>query len=354
MFDAASNRLFLVEGEFADPLIEVRPNGDRVVIRNASLGTGTNFRSPAGIKYDAARHVLMAADYIGDVIAEIDPATGHRTIISGRSDGRGSIDTDPIDVAFAPGSKEHYIVDFQTKTLYAVAAGGATRIVTSPATGSGPPLLSPRRVEVDEAGHIVYALDDQAVIAVNLENGARQTILSGFGPPAGMALDLPSRRLFVSNILGPILEIDLATGAHRTVSSGGAFGVGGGLAYDNVNARLLSIDQASFRLESIDVGTGVRTELMGADSGPCARTASPSTRNDRSPSSPKMRTTPSSRSICSRGIDSSLQNSCRAGARGNSPGIQHGTSILQPCLASTPACPGSAGCVGSQPWPPSR
>jgi hypothetical protein len=107
-------------------------------------------------------------------------------------------------------------------------------------------------------------VDEQAVIAVNLEDGARQTILSGIGSPAGMALDLPSRRLFVSNLLGPIFEIDLATGAHRTVSGGGAFGVGGGLAYDNVNARLLSMDQASFRLESIDVISGVRTELMGA------------------------------------------------------------------------------------------
>jgi hypothetical protein len=264
VFDAASNRLFLVEGEFADPLIEVRPNGDRVLIRNASLGSGVNFRSPAGIKYDAARHVLMAADYIGDVVAEIDPTTGHRTVISGRSDGRGSIDTDTMDVAFAPESGEHYIVDFQTKTLYAVAAGGATRVVTSPTTGSGPPLLGPRRVEVDEARHIAYVFDEQAVIAVNLEDGARQTILSGIGSPAGMALDLPSRRLFVSNLLGPIFEIDLATGAHRTVSGGGAFGVGGGLAYDNVNARLLSMDQASFRLESIDVISGVRTELMGA------------------------------------------------------------------------------------------
>lgn len=263
VFDAANNRLLLVEGEYADPLLEVRPNGDRVIIRNASLGNGVNFRSPAGIKYDAARHVLIAADYIGDVVVEIDPATGHRTIISGRSDGRGSIDTDPIDVALGTESNEHYIVDFQTKTLYAVAAGGATRIVTSPTTGSGPTLLSPRRVEIDEARDIAYVLDEQSIVSVNLENGARQTILSGFGPLAGMALDLPSRRLFVSNILGPVQEIDLATGAQRIISSGGAFGVGGGLAYDNVNARLLAIDQASFRLEFIDVNTGVRTNLTG-------------------------------------------------------------------------------------------
>ena len=187
VFDAASNRLFLVEDEFADPLIEVRPNGDREVIRNASLGSGVNFRSPAGIKYDAARHVLLVADFIGDVVAEVDPATGHRTVISGRSDGRGSIDTDLMDVAFAPERKEHYIVDFQTKALHAIAAGGAARVVTSPTTGSGPPLLSPRRVEVDEARGIAYVLDDQAVIAVNLEDGARQTILSGFGSLAGMA-----------------------------------------------------------------------------------------------------------------------------------------------------------------------
>ena len=216
--DATNNRLFLIEGEYADPLIEVRPNGDRVVIRNASLGNGVNFRSPAGIKFDAARHVLIAADYIGDVVAEIDPATGHRTIVSGRSDGRGSIDTDPIDVAFGTESNEHYIVDIQTNTLYAVAAGGATRIITSPTIGSGPPLLSPRRVEVDEARHVAYLLNEQAITSVNIENGARQTILSGFGYLAGMALDLPSRRLFVSNILGPVQEIDLATGAQRTIS----------------------------------------------------------------------------------------------------------------------------------------
>ena len=263
VFDAANNRLFLVEGEYADPLVEVRPNGDRVVIRNASLGNGVNFRSPAGIKFDAARHVLMAADFIGDVIAEIDPATGHRTIISGRADGRGSIDTDPIDVALGAQSGDHYIVDFQAKSLFAVAAGGATRIITSPTTGSGPPLLSPRRVDVDEARDLAYVLDEQSIVSVNLENGARQAILSGFGSLTGMALDLPSRRLFVGNLLGQIQEVDLATGTQRTVSSGAAFGVAGALAYDSVNARLLAIDQASFRVEFIDVNTGVRTNLTG-------------------------------------------------------------------------------------------
>jgi hypothetical protein len=140
------------------------------------------------------------------------------------------------------------------------------RVVSSPTIGSGPPFLSPRRVEVDEARGVAYVLDEQAIVAVQFDTGARQEIVSDFGELAGLALDLPNHRLFVSDTRGSIRTLDLATGASQFLSAGGSFGFAGGLAYDSVNARLLALDQGSppFRLEFIDAGTGARRALAGA------------------------------------------------------------------------------------------
>jgi DNA-binding beta-propeller fold protein YncE len=249
---SSDDRLFLIEGEYADPLIEVKPNGDRVLVRNAALGTGVNFRGPQGIKYDAARNLLLVADNVADFLAAIDPATGNRTVITGRSDGKGSIDFDLMDGAF-DAAGQYYYVDFTTKTLYAVRAGETPRVVSDMATGSGPALNHPTGIEIDALGHTAYVIDGEAVVAIDLVTGARRVIAAEFTSLTGLSADLANQRLFVSEGSGRVFTIDLASNTRHPFSLPAADATwSGDIAHDSATHSLLIVRENPARLDRID------------------------------------------------------------------------------------------------------
>jgi DNA-binding beta-propeller fold protein YncE len=255
------NRLFLIEGEFADPLVEVKPNGDRTVVRDAALGAGVNFRGPAGVKYDPASRMLLVADDVADFVAQIDPSTGNRTVVSGRSDGQGSIDFDPMDGAFAAGGR-YYYVDFTTNALYSVRAGEDAQVVSDLTTGSGPALNNPTGIEIDAQQNTAYVIDQDVVLAVDLTTGARQVIASGFTSLTGLTADLPNRRLFVAEGPGNVFSIDLARNTRGLVSSSTAGAVwSGDLAYDDATHSLVVVRENPARLDEIDVTSGSMTAV---------------------------------------------------------------------------------------------
>jgi DNA-binding beta-propeller fold protein YncE len=244
------NRLFLIEGEYADPLVEVKSNGDRVVVRNAALGTGVNFRGPHGIKFDPVRKKLLAADNVADFIAEIDPTTGDRTTLAGRSDGKGSIDTDLMDAA-AGAAGQFYYVDFQTDALYSVRAGESPQVVSDAVTGSGPLLNAPGGVEIDAAANKAYVIDEDEVQEIDLTTGARRILASGFISLVGMTADLSTRSLYVVEGSGGIFSIDLSTGNRSQISFGSSSIWSGDIAYDDVAHDLLAVRVEPARLDRI-------------------------------------------------------------------------------------------------------
>ena len=253
---SADNRLFLIEGEYADPLVEVRPNGDRSVVRDASLGTGVNFRGPAGIKYDAARRMLLVADNVADFVTEIDPATGNRTLIAGRSDGRGSIDFEWMDAAPGTGG-QYYYVDFITNGLYAVRAGEAAQVVSDAATGSGPLLDNPTGLEIDQQQGVAYVIDGGMVLSIDLTTGIRRSLASGFISLTGLAADFANQRLYVAEGSGSVFNIDVSTGARRLVSSGNGSNWSGDLAFDSTTRSLIVVRQNPARVDRInETGAG--------------------------------------------------------------------------------------------------
>ena len=270
VFDAAHGRLFVIEGEYADPLMEVAANGNRTLIRNASLGTGINFRGPSGIKYDANRRSLLAADYVADLVVEIDVPSGNRTLIQGPAGGRGSIYEDPFDVAFNPRTGLFYVVDFQTSSLYSIdPSTGARRVIADAGTGSGPQLQRPERVDVDPEHGIAYVLDRSygAIVSVDLASGERRLVTGAFGALSGLALDAAHQRLYVSdNYPGAIYRIDLATGASERVAAGSNFSVSNlaGIAYDDAESRIIVIDEYPARLYSVNIQTGARSMVSGS------------------------------------------------------------------------------------------
>jgi DNA-binding beta-propeller fold protein YncE len=267
VFDAARGRLLVVEGEYADPLMSIGANGDRSVIRNASLGTGVNFRGPSGIEYEPTRHSLLAADYVADLVVEIDPASGNRSTIVAPADGRGTIDHDPMDVAFNPATGLFYVVDFQTNSLYSVdVQSGARTIVADAVTGTGPLLSRPGRIEIDPHQGVAYVLDQFAagLTAVDLASGVRRPVTGSFSSPTGIALDLLHRRLLVADAGGAIYSCDLNDGTSVRVASDFASGFGlVGIAYDGVTNSIILLSEGAASLRTIDLDTGVASQVIG-------------------------------------------------------------------------------------------
>jgi DNA-binding beta-propeller fold protein YncE len=265
------NRLFLIEGEYADPLVEVKPNGDRVVVRNAALGTGVNFRGPNGIKYDPARHALLVADNVADFMAEVDPSTGNRTVISGRSDGRGSIDFDLMDGAVGAAG-QYYYVDFTTNALYAVRAGEAARIVSDVATGSGPVLENPTGIEIDLPQNSAYVIDGSAVVSIDLATGARRIVAAGFTSLTGLSTDLSTRKLYVAEGSGRIFEIDILDDSRRLISYSAGTIWNGDLAFDSATYSLIVVRENPARLEKIEeTGATLPVDARAPECGPALR-----------------------------------------------------------------------------------
>jgi DNA-binding beta-propeller fold protein YncE len=267
VFDAAHGRLLVIEGEYADPLMEIAANGDRTVIRNAGLGTGLHFRGPSGLKYEPTRHSLLAADWVADLIVEVDPASGDRRSIRAPTDGRGSILEDPMDVAFNPVTGLFYVVDFQSSSLYSIDAhGGARTIIADATTGTGPPLGRPERIEIDPQRAVAYLLDpfSASIIAVDLGSGTRRLVAGTFSSAMGIALDLVHRRLLVAEATGAIYSIGLDDGANERVATGLASSIGGSeIAYDSATNSVLVLDEGVGSLRTIDLDTGARALLVG-------------------------------------------------------------------------------------------
>jgi DNA-binding beta-propeller fold protein YncE len=256
----SGNRLFLIEGEYADPLVEVLSNGDRITVRDAALGKGVNFRGPQGLKFDATRRVLLVSDYVADFVAEIDPSTGDRTLITGRSDGRGTIDHEPMDAAMG-AADQYYYVDFATDALYAVRTGEAPRHVSDAATGSGPAFDAPIGVEIDAAHGLAYVIDIDAVFSVDLATGERSVIDAGPGQLSGLTADFQARKLFVAELGGGVFSIDLATGTRQNVPLPAGMLTGGGIAHDAATHSLLVVNQYPRHLERIDEAGASRTTV---------------------------------------------------------------------------------------------
>jgi DNA-binding beta-propeller fold protein YncE len=266
VFNHASRRLFVIEGEYADPLIEIEANGDRRVVRDAGLGSGLHFRAPSGIKYDAPRRRLVVSDYVADIVVAIDPSTGSRTTVYAPSNGRGTINNDLMDVAVHPSTGVFYVVDWQTDALYSIdAETGARTIVSDANTGSGTALFNPEQIVIDAAENLAYVASYQGgLLNVNLSSGERR-LVGDFSGPVALAFDGSRRHLYVvEGYAASLHRIDLATGANSTLTSFGQSYGAWSIAYDRGSNSIIAIDEASTRLIGFDLATSTTWLLSGA------------------------------------------------------------------------------------------
>ena len=276
-FDVVQSRLFVIEEGFADPFMEIdEASGTRTLLTDASVGSGINFKSPWGIRIDAAAQTAYVVDETADMVVAVDLRTGARCLIAGNATGRGTIDTAPLALALDEATNSLYVADFTLNSLYAVDIGtGAERVVSDQSRGTGAAFGNPYDVAVWSAASTVYVLDRQydVLVAVDIASGNRRPVASGFLDLSGFALDIAQTRAYVADAgADAIVSVDLANGAQSVVSSltrgtGPRIGALAGVALDAPRNRLLAIDTFPTRVLAIDLATGNRTAVSGAGSG---------------------------------------------------------------------------------------
>ncbi len=202
-------------------------------------GTGPAFKTPAGIATSNTSTSMYVVEELDDIVLQIDPTTGNRTVLSNDFTGTGIIMRRVVAIT-SHGGGSLLVGDRDLDAIIEVnPLTGNRRLVSGcpevrdpcPAVlvGNGAPLLNPIALSVAADGSLlVVDVGDQssALIQINLATGDRTPIASsivGLGPqllePVGVTTTEAGESFVLDQALDAIVQIDLAT-MQRTVTSG--------------------------------------------------------------------------------------------------------------------------------------
>jgi len=222
---------------------------------------------------------IHAAESEAWAVLAMEPLTGRTLVVSGWGVGSGPLLTSNIQVITASsGDADLYLIDIATDSvIHLNVVNGARTILSSPSTGGGTNLDTPRSAVLVEDHEKLYVLDSglDAVIAVDTITGGRSVVSSdsfGNGPTLDGARDVAydsirDKLLVSSPPANGILSISLGTGSRSLVSGPG---VGSGpsissardLEFDENLDQILTYVPSGARLLAVDPATGTRTEYQ--------------------------------------------------------------------------------------------
>lgn len=229
-WDAARSVAWVLDRR-QDALIGLDPaSGYAWIASDRSHGGGLDLLSPIGLLLDGDR--ALVTDDVWDAVVEIDLVTGDRTVISDHDHGAGPALSQPAGMAWSGG--EIAVVD-GTRVLFVDPDTGTRRLGSGAGVGAGDELGGAVSIAVEgSVGWVVDSAAD-AIVEIDLATGDRRVVSSdliGAGPEYAVPNDLhlldPSTAWVTDNGLDAVLRVDLTTG-DRTVWSGE--GVGTGPAY---------------------------------------------------------------------------------------------------------------------------
>ncbi|MHC4137969.1 MAG: hypothetical protein ACYS0K_23755 [Planctomycetota bacterium] len=210
------------------------PTGDREVVTDADVGTGTALVDPRALAFDEAGSLCLVWDAGRGAVIAVDVLTGDRTLLSSATRGTGPTLTSVRALAFDAARDRLLAADVgATETvLVAVDLVTGNRTVL---TGAGTALELPRSMVVDGDRALVGDASLRAIVTVDLATGDRNLLSDsahGQGPlfvsPNGLAL-MGGHVLVLDASLNTLFSVDLANG-DRAVVSGGGVGLGVGFS----------------------------------------------------------------------------------------------------------------------------
>ncbi len=208
--------------------------GDREVVSDANVGSGTALVDPRALAFDADNDRCFVWDQGRGAVISVDILSGFRALVSSSTRGTGSELTSVRALAYDTARNRLLAADVRaTETVLAAidpATGNRTVI-----TGSGTALELPRSLAVDGDRALAGDASLRAIVNVDLLTGDRDILSDsthGQGPlfvsPNGLAL-MGGHALVLDASLNTLFSVDLATG-ERTALSGGGVGVGIGFS----------------------------------------------------------------------------------------------------------------------------
>lgn len=180
-----------------------------------------------------------------------------------------------IDIASSPNGQQLYILSELENSRsggaiisYNVASGSASTL-TLTETHSDPDATSPSSLAISNNGAMLYYLDNDALVSVNVTTSEINTVSDRnsaitLGNPKDLIINSSLNKAWIADtMLSAVIEIDMRTGARRVVSSSS---IGQGpvlkapdkLIFEHANNRLLVADQYFGLIFSVEVDTGNR------------------------------------------------------------------------------------------------
>jgi hypothetical protein len=248
------------------PLTEVdTTTGDRSSLSGGGVSTG----AVGDMAFDGTS--LLAVG-LADVLVEIDPTDGTRTLRSGFPMGSGPLLDEPTAGAWDASTARFVAAGGPSARLIAVDLGDGVREGVSGAVSTHPE-------DVEIVGDIAYvAAPNGFVSRVDLVAGTDAELTSasvGSGPPVGNPRGVAARPtdpfdVWFVTATGAVMHVDPDTGdrtliADDTTGAGPSLSGASDILYDPSADRLLVIVPPT--VYEVDLTTGDRTELSGQNVG---------------------------------------------------------------------------------------
>jgi hypothetical protein len=233
--DNTNARVLATDSEAAT-ILAIDPLTDQssILWHNSTPDTNNTFALPEGIVVDSVRNRALVID-TGRGILAVNLVTGARTVFSdSTTPDDDNILFQPSGIALDAPDNRLLVVDRAQDLVMAVNLASGVRTVLSDATtpNSMNVFDNPQQIAIDRANNRALVTDSglDAIVAVNLDTGAR-TILSNnasaglananFGDPRGIAVDAANNRALVTDTPPgvAIIAVDLNTGARSVFSS---------------------------------------------------------------------------------------------------------------------------------------
>jgi hypothetical protein len=256
-FDAGGDRCQVWDAGRAAVIAVDVLTGDRALLASSTRGTGTPLASVRALAYDTVRDRLLAADVRATetVLVAVDMGTGNRTTITGAGPEL------ELPRSMVVDGNTALVGDASLRAIVAVdLVTGAREILSASTHGQGPLFVTPNGLALMGGHVLVLDASLNTLYSVDLVNGDRVVVSSasvgfgsGFVSPSGVAFDTAAWEALVTQPTpAPVMlvRVDPLTG-DRAVASSSLVGLGpvlaypSGIAYDGARARVLVLNRTN-------------------------------------------------------------------------------------------------------------